>query len=284
MTPAEAKALIAAKRAEIARHDELYHRKAQPEITDFEYDLKKRELADLEAEHPEAAGGESPTRRVGDDRAEGFVRVRHRQAMTTLDNTYNEGELREFHARLAKLLGSEELDYTVEPKIDGVAVSLTFEHGKLVRAVTRGDGEEGDDVTANVRTLKSLPHTLRGAPQPDLIEIRGEVYLRWSEFERINRQQEETEEEAYANPRNLAAGTLKQLDPAAVGNRALRRRLLRAGGRHIAIAVPDAARGLGTAGRGEVLEGTRYRRRVVGDQGTRRAAAEFRVRHRRRGR
>jgi DNA ligase (NAD+) len=221
MTPAEAQARIVALRAEIARHDELYHRKAQPEITDFDYDRLKRELADLEAAHPEAAGGESPTRRVGDDRAEGFVRVRHRQAMTTLDNTYDEGELREFHARLAKLLGNEELDYTVEPKIDGVAVSLTFEKGKLVRAVTRGDGEEGDDVTANVRTLKGLPHALRGAPQPDLIEIRGEVYLRWTEFERINRQQEEAGLEAYANPRNLAAGTLKLLDPAEVAQRRL---------------------------------------------------------------
>ena len=161
MTPLEAQARIAALRTELARHDELYYRQARPEIGDFEYDILKRELADLEAVHPEFAAGASPTKRVGDDRAEGFARVRHRQAMMTLDNTYDEGELRDFHARLVKLLGTDDLAYTVEPKIDGLAVSLTYEHGKLVRAVTRGDGEEGDDVTANVRTIRTLPESLK---------------------------------------------------------------------------------------------------------------------------
>ncbi len=274
MTPQEAQKRIAALRTELAHHDELYYRQARPEIGDFEYDILKRELADLEAAHPEFAAGASSTKRVGDDRAEGFARVRHRMAMMTLDNTYAEGELREFHARLVKLLGADDLAYTVEPKIDGLAVSLTYEHGKLVRAVTRGDGEEGDDVTANVRTIRGLPAVLKAAPEgerrevrgeraedggrttddgrqktddrgqqaaadelplfaeaepprraaggiPDLIEIRGEVFLRYEEFQRINREQEEAGLEPFANPRNLAAGTLKLLDSTEVAKRRL---------------------------------------------------------------
>lgn len=227
MTHAEAQSRITALRAEIARHDERYYREARPEITDFDYDALKRELADLEARYPDVVAGESPTQRVGDDRTEGFARVKHRLAMTTLDNTYDEGELREFHARLVKALGAADLAYTVEPKIDGVAVSLTYEHGKLTRAVTRGDGEEGDDVTANVRTIHGLPHTLKraddllAAPLPDLIEIRGEIFLRDEEFRRINQVQEDAGEALYANPRNLAAGTLKQLDAKLVAARRL---------------------------------------------------------------
>lgn len=224
MSPAEAQQRIVELRGAVARHDELYHRRAQPEITDFDYDRLKQELAGLEKRFPAAAaaaGADSPTARVGDDRAEGFARVKHRQAMTTLDNTYDETELREFHARLVKALGSEELTYTVEPKIDGVAVSLTFERGRLTRAVTRGDGEEGDDVTANVRTIRGLPHALVGANPPDVIEIRGEIFLRGEEFRRINQLQEEAGEPAYANPRNLAAGTLKQLDSKLVASRRL---------------------------------------------------------------
>ncbi|MBC8012212.1 MAG: NAD-dependent DNA ligase LigA [Burkholderiales bacterium] len=237
MTPAEASARIAALRAEVAAHDERYYREARPEISDFDYDRLKRELTDLEASFPaEAAalGNASPTRRVGDDRSEGFSRVKHRQAMTTLDNSYDESELRDFHARLAKLFGREDLAYSVEPKIDGASISLTYEKGRLVRAVTRGDGEEGDDVTANVKTISNLPHVFKtAAPEtdtdlfaapagfPDLIEIRGEVYLRFEEFARINAAEQEAGGEAYANPRNLAAGTLKLLDAAVVASRRL---------------------------------------------------------------
>ena len=243
MTSAEAQARISALRTELAAHDERYYRQARPEISDFDYDLLKKELADLEARFPDLSQGESSTQRVGDDRSEGFVRVKHRQAMTTLDNTYDETELREFHSRLVKAMGTEDLAYTVEPKIDGVAVSLTFENGKLTRAVTRGDGEEGDDVTANVRTIRGLPAHLAqvlnpkrlnpkeadgdlfsqegDAAFPAVIEIRGEIFLRDSEFHRINQLQEEAGEALYANPRNLAAGTLKQLDSKLVATRRL---------------------------------------------------------------
>jgi DNA ligase (NAD+) len=231
MTNSEAQLRISRLRAEIAAHDERYYREARPEIGDFEYDALKKELAGLEAQFPELAMVESPTMRVGDDRSEGFVRVKHRLAMTTLDNTYDETELREFHARLVKALGTDDLAYTVEPKIDGVAVSLTYENGKLTRAVTRGDGEEGDDVTVNVKTIRGLPHTLKAsdAPVDDLfaatfpavIEIRGEIFLRDEEFTRINQIQEEAGEALYANPRNLAAGTLKQLDSKLVATRRL---------------------------------------------------------------
>ncbi len=240
MTSAEASARIDFLRAEIVAHDERYYREARPEIGDFEYDALKRELADLEAIFPaEAAalGSASPTKRVGDDRSEGFARVKHRQAMTTLDNTYDETELREFCARMAKHFGSEALAFSIEPKIDGASISLTYAKGRLVRAVTRGDGEEGDDVTANVKTIANLPHELRAAAPsasqaaddlfavapavPDLIEIRGEVYLRFEEFARINAAEQEAGGEAYANPRNLAAGTLKLLDSSVVASRRL---------------------------------------------------------------
>ena len=227
MTSVETQERIARLRAEIAAHDERYYRHARPEVSDYAYDALKQELAELEARFPDLAAVESPTQRVGDDRAEGFVRAKHRLAMTTLDNTYDEAELREFHARLVKAIAADDLAYTVEPKIDGVAVSLTYEHGKLTRAVTRGDGEEGDDVTANVRTIRGLPKALRLADDllapatPDLIEIRGEIFLREAEFQRINQLQEEAGEALYANPRNLAAGTLKQLDAKVVAARHL---------------------------------------------------------------
>ncbi len=251
MSPAEAAQRIAELRASVARHEELYRKHSRPEISDFEFDALKRELADLERQFPQFLTPDSPTQTLGDDRTEGFARARHRQAMTTLDNTYDEGELRDFHARLARLFGRDDLAYSVEPKIDGASISLTYEKGKLTRAVTRGDGEEGDDVTVNVKTIANLPHTLLagkagppgppgsaldprshdGAPSgralphstpiPDLVEIRGEIFLRFAEFARINQAQQEAGLEPYANPRNLASGTLKQLDTADVKSRGL---------------------------------------------------------------
>ncbi len=221
MSPPDARQRIDALRAQIAHHEALYRKEARPEIGDFEFDQLAAELEQLEREFPQFAVPDSPTRQIGDDRTEGFARVKHRQGMTTLDKTYDETDLREFHARLAKVLGTDELDYTVEPKIDGVAVSLTYEHGKLTRAVTRGDGEEGDDVTVNVRTIRSLPQTLAGAPSPAVIEIRGEIYLPDEEFRRLNQLQEDAGLPAFPNPRNLAAGTIKSLDPAFVAARRL---------------------------------------------------------------
>ncbi|HEY3754565.1 MAG TPA: NAD-dependent DNA ligase LigA [Opitutaceae bacterium] len=224
MTHAEAMQRIAELRREVGRHDELYYRRAAPEIADDAYDALKRELAEIEGKFPAAAaevGGKSPSQTVGDDRSDGFQAYRHRQPMQSLDNTYSEAELREFHARLVRLLGREDLEYTVEPKIDGLAVSLTFEQGMFVRAVTRGNGVEGDDVTANALTLHALPRHLNGDALPEGIEIRGEIYLTLAEFQRINRDREEAGLELYANPRNLAAGTLKQLDAREVAQRRL---------------------------------------------------------------
>jgi len=224
MTPAEAKKRIAELRQQVAHHDELYYRQTQPELSDREYDRLKRELSDLEGQFPQFAAKSSPTARVGDDRLDGFATYRHRQAMQSLDNTYSEEELRAFHQRLVKLFGREDLAYVVEPKIDGLAVSVTYEKGRLVRAVTRGNGEEGDDITVNARTIRTLPTELKAGkkhPIPDVIEIRGEVYLTLAEFQRINQSREEAGEALYANPRNLAAGTIKQLDPKEVAQRKL---------------------------------------------------------------
>jgi DNA ligase (NAD+) len=226
--PASPAARLARLREEIAHHDELYYRQTQPEISDFEYDALKKELEALEKAHPELAGP-SPTQTVGDDRSEGFVTVRHRAPMLSLDNTYNEAELREFDARLRRVLqernpaaAGRELDYVVEPKADGLAICLTYEHGKFVRAVTRGNGVEGDDISANIRTVKSLPLQLAGRGHPGSMEIRGEIFLTLAEFRRINAEREEAGLPLYANPRNLAAGTAKLLDPREAAARHLR--------------------------------------------------------------
>jgi DNA ligase (NAD+) len=224
MTPTEAQKRIAELRAEVARHDERYYRQARPEISDFEYDALKRDLADLEARFPQFAAADSPTQQVGDDRVQGFREVAHRQRMLSLDNTYSEEEVRAFHTRLVRLLGTEDLSYTVEPKIDGVAVSLTYEQGRFVRAVTRGTGEKGDDITANALTIARLPRELRAVPgtvMPEIVEIRGEIYLTAAEFARLNAERAAAGEDLYANPRNTAAGAIKQLDPAEVARRRL---------------------------------------------------------------
>jgi DNA ligase (NAD+) len=213
---------IARLRAEISRHDELYYRNARPEIGDYDYDLLKRELAALEKTHPDLAG---PPDKVGDDRAEGFAKARHRAAMLSLDNAYDEAEFRAFcarlAARLARVLPDEPLAFVVEPKIDGLAVSLTYEKGVLVRAVTRGDGEEGDDITRNLALIRGLPARIPEADAPELVELRGEIYMTNAEFARINAARAEVDKETYANPRNLAAGTVKLLDPHESEGRAL---------------------------------------------------------------
>lgn len=201
---------IARLRAEIAQHDALYYKQAQPEIDDQAYDRLKSQLAALEAANPEFNFGDSPTQQVGDDRLEAFESYTHRKPMLSLDNTYSRDELIEFGQRLEKRFPGQSLAYLVEPKIDGVAVSLTYEGGQFVRAVTRGNGAEGDDITQNVQHIPGIPKQLDKAP--DILEVRGEIYMRHDEFERINQVREQDDQPLYANPRNLAAGTIKLLD------------------------------------------------------------------------
>mgnify|MGYP006424295933 CR=1 FL=1 len=211
---------IAELRETIARHDRRYYRDADPDIPDREYDRLKQRLAELEARYPDERATESPTQSVGDDRAEGFATYRHRQPMLSLDNTYNREALFEFGNRLARRFPEAvPLRFLVEPKIDGVAVSLTYENGRFVRAVSRGNGVEGDDITQNVRHLKGLPQQLEDAPR--VLEVRGEIYMDYGEFRRINTQREADGLAPFANPRNLAAGTVKLLDPAIARSRRL---------------------------------------------------------------
>ena len=194
-------------RAEIQRHEELYRKKHAPEISDFEFDKLVDQLADLERKFPQFAG---PDLGIGDDKSEGFQQADHKAPMLSLDNTYDEADFRAFGERLYKILGGTGLEFIVEPKVDGVAVSLTYEQGQFVRAVTRGNGARGDDVTANVSLIREIPRTLKDAP--DLLEVRGEIYMELAEFQRLNAEREAAGEPLYANPRNLAAGTVKLLD------------------------------------------------------------------------
>jgi DNA ligase (NAD+) len=208
-------------RQEIRRHEELYYVQAAPEISDAEFDALMNELKALETEHPELRTPDSPTQRVGGRPAEGFAQVEHLQPMLSLDNAYNEADLRAFDERVRKGLSlAQSPSYVAELKIDGLSMALTYENGKLVRGATRGDGVRGEDVTANVRTVRAIPLSLKGGPS-GRIEIRGEVFLPKKNFERINKQQEEAGEALYANPRNTAAGTMRNLDPALVARRGL---------------------------------------------------------------
>jgi DNA ligase (NAD+) len=208
-------------RAEVARHEYLYRVAHQPEISDQAYDRMLAQLRELEDRYPLFASADSPAARVGDDRIAGFEEQRHLQRMLSLDNTYERAELVEFDRRLRRLTGRASLDYHVEPKIDGLAVSVIYRDGSFERAVTRGNGEVGDDVSANVRTIGSLPLKLNCAQPPALLEIRGEVYLSDAEFVRINAEREASGQPRYMNPRNLASGTLKQLDSREVARRKL---------------------------------------------------------------
>ncbi len=210
-------------RRRIAHHDRLYYDQAKPEITDREYDALYRELVDLERAHPELVVADSPTQRVGGKhgRPQGaFEQVQHMVPMQSLDNTYSSEEIGEFVARLHRLLPGEEILLTIEPKVDGVAIALLYEKGRLVRAATRGDGMTGDEVTRNIRTIHTIPQTLRG-DFPTVLEVRGEIYLPKETFVRINAERDEQGLTVFANPRNAAAGSLKQLDPNIVAERGL---------------------------------------------------------------
>jgi DNA ligase (NAD+) len=224
MNEANVKERIRELRAEVQRHRDLYYRQAAPEISDEAYDHLERELRKLEEEHPDIAAalpGASPAETVGSDRQEGFATYTHRKPMLSLENTYNENELREFDARLRRLFGDEPPRYVVEPKIDGVAISLTFEKGAFVRAVTRGNGTEGDDISRNMVAVQSLPRALKGSNPPELMEIRGEIYMTLEAFRTVNQAREEAGLDTYKNPRNLAAGTVKLLDPELAAQRPL---------------------------------------------------------------
>lgn len=207
-------------RAEIEKHNQLYYQKAAPEISDRDFDALLRELTELEAAHPELADEASPTKKVGGGPLEAFVSVKHLVPMQSLDNTYAESEVADFVARVKKTLPGKEIPFTLEPKVDGVALSLLYEGGRLVRAATRGDGVAGDDVTENIRTIAAVPNQLKG-DYPERIEIRGEVYLPKKQFAKINEERDEEGLPPFANPRNAAAGSLKQLDSRLVAKRGL---------------------------------------------------------------
>jgi len=210
-------------RDEIRRHEDLYYLEENPEISDQEYDDLLEKLRKLEAQHPELITPDSPTQRVGGRPAEGFPEFVHRRPMLSLDNSYNIDELRAFDARCRKLAGGQPFEYVAELKIDGLSLAVHYENGVFVRGVTRGDGFRGEDVTSNVRTIRSIPLKLndRTKKVANEIEVRGEAYLSRKVFEKINREREEAGEPRFANPRNAAAGTLRQLDPAISARRRL---------------------------------------------------------------
>ena len=208
-------------RVELAEHNRRYYEEAAPTITDQQYDALYRELADLEAAHPEYLTPDSPTQRVGGKPLEEFSQIRHRVPMLSLDNTYSEEEVVEFYRRVQKTLSGRAVPVVIEPKIDGVAVSLFYEGGALRYAATRGDGVTGDDITQNARTIRSIPRHLHGKSLPERLEVRGEVYLPKSPFARLNQERVAAGLPAFANPRNAAAGSLKQLDPAIAAKRPL---------------------------------------------------------------
>ena len=208
-------------RAQIRRHDHLYHVKDAPEIPDAEFDRLMRELRQLEERHPDLVTPDSPTQRVGGAPADGFQEVTHRRAMLSLGNAFDDQELVAWHTRVSDMLETDRFDMVCELKYDGLAVGLTYQDGVLLRGATRGNGVVGEDVTSNLRTINSIPLRLRGATPPSLLEVRGEVYFPKSKFLEFNAQREADALPTYVNPRNTAAGSLRQLDPAATAERPL---------------------------------------------------------------
>ena len=212
---------IESLRREIEKHDHLYYTAGEPEVSDREYDALMRELQELEQAHPELADPDSPTSRVAHGLLSGFPTVRHTAPMLSLDNTYSMDEVAEFDARVRKALGVESVEYAVEPKVDGVAVHLRFEKGRFTLGLTRGDGERGDDITGNLRTIRSIPLRLTGRAIPEVLEVRGEVYMETKAFEKMNERRVAAGKSAFMNPRNATTGSLKTLDTAEVARRPL---------------------------------------------------------------
>jgi DNA ligase (NAD+) len=209
---------------EIAAHDIRYHRDDAPTISDADYDVLKRRNSEIEARFPHLVRENSPSLRVGAARSEQFAPVEHGVPMLSLDNAFSEEDAAEFDARVRRFLrlSEEPVAYTAEPKIDGLSCSIRYENGVLVQAATRGDGRIGEDVTANVRTLSEIPKRLAGDGWPEIIEVRGEVYLGHEEFAAMNAAAEAAGQRTYANPRNAAAGSLRQIDPKITAGRPLR--------------------------------------------------------------
>src|SRR5881296_2857287 len=222
MTPAQAKARHAALTGEIRRHDHAYYVEAQPVISDFDYDRLYRELIELEREFPDLATTDSPSQRVGGKPLDKFNSVQHLAPMMSLDNTYSQDEVRAFVERVQKLVPRQKLEWVVEPKVDGVAINLRYEHGVFTLGATRGDGTNGDDITAILKTIRSLPLRLAARREvPRIMEVRGEVFFPKQVFVKLNAERQDAGEEPFANPRNAAAGSLKQLDPTLVARRRL---------------------------------------------------------------
>lgn len=217
----QAERRLAILRDEIRRHERLYYVLQRPEIADQEFDALERELRALEAEFPELVSPDSPSQRVGETPSSEFASFAHRLPMLSLDNTYSEEELREFEQRIFRVVGERQIAYAAELKIDGLSLALHYRDGRLERAVTRGDGVRGDDVTPNARAIRAVPLRLVGEDLPAELEVRGEVYLPRSRFEAINQERVEADEEPFANPRNAAAGTMKSLDARVVARRGL---------------------------------------------------------------
>ena len=207
-------------REQIRKHDRLYYQDAAPVISDREYDRLYKELVDLETQFPDLLTPDSPTQRVGGKPLEAFAQIQHRVPMLSLDNTYSEEEVANFYKRVTRLLPDQEIPVVIEPKVDGVAVSVMYEKGRLKYAATRGDGVVGDDITQNIKTIRSVPHQLRG-DAPDIFEVRGEAYLDKVGFEKLNQERKAAGLPLFANPRNAAAGSLKHLDPKMAARRPL---------------------------------------------------------------
>src|SRR5438093_2803884 len=220
MTEAEACARIETLRRDITEHNRRYYEEAAPTISDREYDRLYKELVDLETQFPELVTPDSPTQRVGGKPLRAFAQIQHRVPMLSLDNTYSEEEVVNFYKRIMRLLPEEKIPVVIEPKVDGVAVSVMYENGKLTYAATRGDGSVGDEITQNIRTIKSVPHQFPGAA-PKVFEVRGEAYLDKAGFEKLNKEREAAGLPLFANPRNAAAGSLKHLDPNIAAKRPL---------------------------------------------------------------
>lgn len=219
-TEVTARARIAELRRAIEDHNRRYHEEAAPTISDREYDKLFRELSDLEKSFPQLAASDSPTQRVGGKPLKAFAQITHRVPMLSLDNTYSEEEVKDFYRRMERLLPNQKIPVVIEPKVDGVAVSLLYEKGQLRYAATRGDGNVGDDITQNIGTIRSVPKRLKGNA-PDILEVRGEAYLDKSGFAKLNAERTKAGLPEFANPRNAAAGSLKQLDPAIAAQRPL---------------------------------------------------------------